>query len=264
MGLRLSILVLVLISCGQRKLTIGDLKFPDPERKGIVRNGVKEMMGVPSMQISSADTTLHNIYDKIGRSVTISPYPGDKMFYRYDSMSLPDSLTVVDWDVYMHYKIIPTFDEETTVLYLYYFDPHFKADRYVEKLMFDKSGRLEKLDRHYIKHTAFKNIPAFKALNSKPEYSVTYFYDDRGRLVKDSCDYDYVVVRKYFYSDRLDSMLYTRTDRARFFEKQKTYYGADELRKSTSVTVVDRHFDRGKNTEGTEYSYTIAYHYRKW
>jgi hypothetical protein len=253
--MRFFLIILVCISCGQRKLTIADLKFPDPEKNGIVKNRVSEMLGVPSMQISGVDTTFRSTYDKIGRTVSASLNPGEEKDFWYDSLNLPDSLYERRWDVSIAYKIIPTFDEATTVLYMYYFDPHFKADRYVEKLTFDHEGNLAQVDRHYLKHTAFRNIPAFKALKTKPEYTAMYFYDARKRLVKDSTDSEYVAVHKYYYSDQLDSMVYTRSDRVNFNEEQRTYYDKNELRKSTMVKVQN----------GTsQYAYTVAYYYKTY
>ncbi len=218
------------------------------------------MLGVASMQIANVDTTFRSSYDKLGHAIRVSPYPFDEKIYRYDSMNLPDSLYERRWDASVGYKIIPTFDEEATVLYMYYFDPRFKADRYVEELKFDGYGRLTEVDRHYLKHTAFRNPPAFRALKSKPEYTARYFYDDKGRLVRDSSDYEYVTVHKYYYSDRLDSMVSTRSDRARFYEEQRTYYDESELRESTRVVVRNG----GKVSGASQYAYTIGYSYKKW
>jgi hypothetical protein len=238
----------------ERKLTVADLKFPDPEREGIVKNGVREMFGVASMKMPGEDTLVRSVYDKAGRAISTYGYMTWQKVYRYDSTGLPDSLYEKVRDVSAGYRIIPTFDDDAMVLYLYYFDPHYKADRYIEKLTFDEGGRLVQLDRHYLHHTQFKDLPAFKALNNKPEYSARYFYDDDDRLVRDSSYDDNQAVHRYYYSDHLDSMTYRWTS-LHLSERETTYYDALSLRTRTKVL---------RENDSRQYGYTIDYSYRKW
>lgn len=252
---------LILFSCTGRKLTMADLNVPDPEREGIVRNRVKEMLGVPSMRISRADTTVRNTYDEVGRALMISPYPGNRRVYHYDSANLPDSMYRQDWDVWYGYRIQHTFDEDQNILYSYYYDPDNRDDRYVEKLMFDRNGRLARCDLHYLHHSMLKNIPAYKTLNGEPEVTTMYFYDDRSRLVKDSCHYSNTTVHKYYYSQQLDSMIFTESDLASSYNEERTYYNAAGLRKSTKAVRRRRQLD---SADSSEISYTISYSYKKW
>lgn len=185
----LVIALVFLISCDS-KPTVADLKFPNPEREGIIEHKVKEVLGVIDVPPTDVDTVERFYYDNAGlvtREKSVRYYKD--YYYSYDKNGILDSVSGFETDIAFKRDIENEFYPDSLVLYRYYQGMLSNIYR------FDNNFKLSTIS--YING------------GGKVMYTKWHFYDVHSRLVKDSIQYpnNEFITNRYFYAGRLDSII---------------------------------------------------------
>ena len=216
---------LIISSCSQQtELKIADLKFPSPDKEGVIANAIDSTFLVSEFN-SGKDTVGLITYDSLGRILYDGSDPWNSYRYKYDNVGILTGRWHREWDSYFDFHGNYWFSDNNHVLTIRWTGDY----PYTTRFEFDSAGYL------------------IEETTDRPDKKITFSYGQDHKLsgkeetkYKDT-EFEEKMSSSVYYSDRILDSIVTTVNSRRWGRTTKIvdHYSPDGLRLLTETHAPD-------------------------